>query len=254
MRSRLRDFARAIWEWIWRHPLFAGALVIAGAAVDAFFELAEELPKGSLGPFDRFVINSIQHVHSPSLFLFSVIMTDLLIFPSDSAEWRSVNVIYLLLPFFIYLLATRRYLLAGGIIVIPSLSALLISLLKALYHRPRPIGELIETPGYSFPSGHAFSSVVIYGLLGYVIWRCLTRWRWQRMLVVIVVILLVLGTGYARVYLGVHYPSDVVGGWIGGVTVLFGSIVLLEILQQRWQYLTGHSRPGASPSAPGEPR
>jgi len=225
MRSRLRDFANAVWGWIWRHPFFAVALIIIGAALDAFFELAEDLPEGQLGPFDQFVRGAIQHYRSPGLYQFSLIMTDLLIFPF---------VVIILLIFFIYLLIVRRYVLAAGVLIIPGLSGLLILLLKAIYQRPRPLAELIKTAGYSFPSGHAFSSVVIYGLLGYVVWACFARRVWQRVLIIIVVTLLVLATGYARVYLGVHYPSDVVGGWIAGVAVLFGSIVLLDALQKRW--------------------
>lgn len=226
MPSRLKAFANTVWAWIRRHPLFAVALIIVGVAIDAFFELAEELPEGSLSPFDTYVQRLVQHYQSHGLFLFSLIMTRLLVFP---------YVVIILLVFLVYLLAARRYVLAAGIAIIPSLAGLLITLLKSIYHRQRPAHELLITPGYSFPSGHAFSSVVIYGLLGYVVWQCFSRHRWQRVLIVIVVVLLVLATGFARVYLGVHYPSDVVGGWIAGSAVLFGSIVLLEILQKRWR-------------------
>lgn len=235
MRSRLQNFAQTAWSWVRRHPLFALALIVIGAALNAFFELADELPEGSLGPFDHLVTGVIQHYRADGLFQFSVIMTNLLILPTTAADWRTINVIYLLLPFAIYLLITRRYVLAGGLAVIPALTAVLIVLLKALYQRPRPLGELTEAPGFSFPSGHAFSSVVVYGLLGYVAWRCWSRRRWQRVLIVIVVMLLVLGTGYARVYLGVHYPSDVLGGWACGLAVLAGGIALLEPLQRRWR-------------------
>jgi len=233
MSSRLKAFADTVWTWIRRHPFFAAALIVIGAAIDVFYELAEELPEGDLGPFDNFVRHIVQQYQLPGLFVFSIVMTDLLIVPSRAADWRTVNIIYLLLPFVIYLVAVRRYILAIGIIVIPSLTGLLIGLLKGIYHRPRPEHELIITPGYSFPSGHAFSSVVIYGLLGYVAWKCFSRRRRQRASIVFVVILLILATGYARVYLGVHYPSDVAGGWIGGLAVLCGGIALLEVLQRR---------------------
>jgi undecaprenyl-diphosphatase len=226
MRSQFVRLLRTIWEWIRRHPLIALALIIAGAAVDAFFELAEELHEEELGPFDIYVKQYVLRMQSDNLFLFSKMMTDLLVLP---------YVILLVFPFFLYLLFTRRYVLAGGIMVIPGLAGLIIVLLKAIYQRPRPMEPLLPASGYSFPSGHAFSAMVIYGLLGYVVWRCFSRRRWQRALIVIVVLLLVLATGYARVYLGAHFTSDVVGGWIGGLAVLCGGIALLEVLQRRWK-------------------
>jgi len=120
-------------------------------------------------------------------------------------------------------------------VAIPGIAGLIISLLKAIYHRPRPTEPLLPASGFSFPSGHAFSSVVIYGLLGYVVWRCFSKRRWQRAAIVIAVALLVLATGFARVYLGAHFISDVAGGWIGGLAVLSGGIALLEVLQRRWK-------------------
>ncbi|MHB0935624.1 MAG: phosphatase PAP2 family protein [Armatimonadota bacterium] len=226
MRSRLTDFILAVWGWMRRHPGISVALIVAGIALDAFFEVADELVEDELGPFDSLVQHLIAQFRSPGLLLLSRVLTEMLYFPF---------VVILALPFFLYLLWTRRFVLAGGLVAIPAVAGLLILLLKAFFQRQRPLEPLLPVGGYSFPSGHAFSSVVIYGLLGYVAWRCFTRRRWLRVLIVIVVVLLALATGFARVYLGAHFTSDVLGGWAGGLAVLAGGIALLEALQRRWK-------------------
>ncbi len=90
---------------------------------------------------------------------------------------------------------------------------------KDLIARPRPDDPLVQAYGYSFPSGHAFSSTVSYGLLAIVAWRSDLPLAYRRLIVAAAVILVGL-IGCSRVALGVHYPTDAVAGWIGGVAVL----------------------------------
>ncbi|MGO9262637.1 MAG: phosphatase PAP2 family protein [Bryobacteraceae bacterium] len=95
------------------------------------------------------------------------------------------------------------YLLAAG-----SLSAEALSeLLKVLIHRPRPevFFGLVPAETYSFPSGHAFVPAVYFGILAGIL---AAGARWRAAVVVLAAVL-----GFSRVYLGYHYPSDVVGGW-----------------------------------------
>ena len=83
--------------------------------------------------------------------------------------------------------------------------------LKALFHRARPEAAFASL-GYSFPSGHAFTAVALYGMLAY--WMTCAaprRWVWP------VVILLVLLIGFSRVYLGMHYATDVLAGYTSGL-------------------------------------
>ena len=91
--------------------------------------------------------------------------------------------------------------------------------IKAILARPRPHGGLVATASYSWPSGHAASSIALYGALALLAARHVpevTR--------VVIWIVLVLATGLigaTRVYLGVHYPSDVLAGWtVGGLWLL----------------------------------
>lgn len=89
--------------------------------------------------------------------------------------------------------------------------------LKALFAQPRPIDffphfGLVETTGFGLPSGGAQAAVIVFGMLAMM---SKYRYRWHLALFMIVLI------GFSRVYIGVHYPSDVLGGWITGFTLLW---------------------------------
>ncbi len=91
-------------------------------------------------------------------------------------------------------------------------------LLKLLVARPRPEGALISETGYSFPSGHAVIAVVLYGLISYFLYIQASTSRYLYLLAGLFFIILI---GYSRFYLGVHYFSDILGGYFIGLIWLF---------------------------------
>ena len=104
--------------------------------------------------------------------------------------------------------------------------------IKDIVDRVRPTSQLVKivspAGGYSFPSGHAMVSMAVYGCIAYLLWTHVqTARRWLIPIVAAVLILLI---GLSRIYLGVHWFSDVFGGWIAGLVVL---LVLGEI-HRRW--------------------
>jgi undecaprenyl-diphosphatase len=112
-------------------------------------------------------------------------------------------------------------------------SALLDQLLKGLFARPRPFFEhpvLVEA-SYSFPSGHAMESFVLYGMLAYFAVLALKTWR-ARTAVVFGAALLVLLIGLSRMYLGVHYFSDVLAGYAAGGVWLCALITGAETVRR----------------------
>lgn len=106
--------------------------------------------------------------------------------------------------------------IALNIIIEPILN----TTLKNIFVRPRPIDyRLIEETGYSFPSGHSMASMAFYGLLIYLIYKNVKNkyLKWTLILVLSVLIILI---GFSRIYLGVHYTSDVLGGFLISLSYL----------------------------------
>lgn len=94
-------------------------------------------------------------------------------------------------------------------------------LLKLMLHRRRPHGRIIRTLGmqsYSFPSGHAFGTVILYGLLADLALKHVGH-PFNFVLGFLLAAIIIL-TGVSRVYLGSHYPTDVIAGWILGAVSL----------------------------------
>jgi undecaprenyl-diphosphatase len=106
-------------------------------------------------------------------------------------------------------------------------------LLKNFFQRERPPhGRPRNATDWSFPSGHTLRAVVMYGFLAYLIVHYLPR-RWARIIGVAAMVLVVVLIGLSRVFLGKHYPSDVLGGFIFGAGWLAAWIALVEVMNWR---------------------
>lgn len=112
---------------------------------------------------------------------------------------------------------------------------LLNSGLKDLIKRDRPSAErwLVEVDSFSFPSGHAMVSILFYGLLAYLLWVNVRQtWR-AAWLIPPVAVLVILCIGLSRIYLGVHYPSDVLAGYTAGGLGLIGCMYAIRTIRRR---------------------
>ncbi len=103
--------------------------------------------------------------------------------------------------------------------------------LKLVIERGRPLPSLaaIDAPGYSFPSMHAACAMAMYGFLAYMVWKLLHPPH-HRAPIVALISVIILVIGFSRMYLGVHYPSDVAAGFaIGGLFLWFGILIAIHL-------------------------
>ena len=145
---------------------------------------------------------------NPALTLFFTIITDI---------GSPVGIGVLTAITFGLLMWRKLYLLAWlGLILIVG-SALVDEILKQIFRRARP--ELLaggqHLSSYSFPSGHATGSICFFGFLIWLSWQLLKK-PIHKVLLTILLVLMILLVGFSRIYLGVHYPTDVLGGYLAG--------------------------------------
>jgi undecaprenyl-diphosphatase len=122
--------------------------------------------------------------------------------------------------------------------------------LKSTVQRTRPqhAAEYLNFESFSFPSGHAMASTICYLMLAFIITE-LAQWRGARRSIVYgAALALVLAVAFSRIYLGVHYPSDVLGGMTAGLAWLALCVITLRIV--RWDTRPRDSRPVQASKAP----
>ena len=118
-----------------------------------------------------------------------------------------------------------------GISIIANLGIVTIlnQIIKFIMQRPRPTEfRIIEETGYSFPSGHSMVSLAFYGYLIYLIYKYINNKHLKRTLIIILSVLICI-IGVSRIYLGVHYTSDVLGGFLISFAYL---IIYIELVNK----------------------
>jgi undecaprenyl-diphosphatase len=136
----------------------------------------------------------------------------------------------LLIAYFAFIKKDKWYSIKIPAIALSSL--ILMFALKNLFNRHRPEIPLLEAAkGLSFPSGHALFSVTFYGLLIYIVFKTIKKndLKWT---LIIMLLLLILIIGFSRIYLRVHYPSDVAAGYCIGFMWLVFTIWLLNRIEK----------------------
>ena len=196
----------------------AGALAALMAACGAALAWAVHTGAPAVLRLDAAAFALADAWAGPAMRWWAVVLSDV----GDVLSLTIVSVIAVAL-----LLARRRPWLAWGTALAIGINSTAVRVLKNAFERDRPAGAAEWlTSGHSFPSGHAAGSLMVVGLLAWLLCRGLPPgWRW---LIGAVALALVLGIGTARVVLHVHYASDVLGGWL-----LAGAILVLAVAALR---------------------
>lgn len=185
-------------------------ILTASIGVIAFVAIAWAVITGKTTAFDDAVRYAFYDVRSDGLTVIAKAITFL-------GNWQSIVILCLIL------LIAKPTRVKYGIPV--SAGALFVTILNRLIkiavERPRPdqAYHLIEESGFSFASGHAISSMFVFGMLIYLV-RKNFRNRAAANVLTVILIIPAFGIGLSRVYLGVHYPTDVLAGWCLGIVVI----------------------------------
>jgi undecaprenyl-diphosphatase len=194
----------------WLFLLFSSALGFL------FVSLTSEMLEGEAREFDETILLSLRQTADPSAPVGPAWLTKIM---TDLTALGGTTVLTLVTLLVILFLVLRRS-YRTAIFVTGSIAggALLSTMLKLQVGRPRPqlVPHLVDVYDLSFPSGHAMLSAITYLTLGALLSRLEQR-RALKIFFPIAALLLTLLIGTSRVFLGVHYPTDVIGGWMAGI-------------------------------------
>lgn len=205
----------------------ADLMYITGIAamVLMFFLLSTVYKEKEIVKVDRSVIHTVT-AHQPEE------LTSVFIHITNSAA--RTNEFLVLIAFSAYFILKARRLLEPFILTICLFGIRYgNSFLKEIYERERPsLHRLVDIGGYSFPSGHAMISIGFFGLVLYFLLQLLKK-TWLRRLAAVLGSIYIFLVGYSRIYLGVHYPSDVLAGFLAGGSYLLICILLYRFMMAR---------------------
>lgn len=163
----------------------------------------------------------VTKLRSPSLTNFMKVITKL----SDTGIITILAIILTLLFLYKWKDKKTAKIIPSSLIMV----AIINQALKFIFQRERPNGyRLIEMTGYSFPSGHAMVSMAFYGLLIYIIHKKVKNKSLKILLITLNITIIIL-VGISRIYLGVHYLSDVITGYLISIVYL---LVLIKLLKK----------------------
>ena len=207
------------------------SFIVFVVGTNIFVELSGEISGSVLREYDTRITDYVTSFRSPELNNFFQFVTDL----GDLYAYLAATTIAAL--FFFFKLKNKRFVFQLiGVVILSGLANIA---LKRAFDRARPtIEHLVVVKTLSYPSGHSMSAMAFYGFLIYLLFQIKMK-RWLRVILTIVFALLILLIGLSRIYLGVHFPSDVAGGFIAGLIwvafciVLFNIIALLRLRKRR---------------------
>jgi undecaprenyl-diphosphatase len=222
-----------VFEWVGRHETSVlVALLLATLSVWAFVAVADEVVEGETERFDTWAVRVMRRADDPARPIGPDWLAEV---GRDLTALGGMAVLSLLTAAVVGFLWKRRMFAAMWLVIAATLGGLFAStLLKALFDRPRPsvVPHLSIVHSSSFPSGHSMLAATVYLTLGALLGRFVEPLRLKAYFLIVALTLTGL-VGVSRVYMGVHYPTDVLAGWAAGLGWALACWLVARYLQRR---------------------
>jgi undecaprenyl-diphosphatase len=228
-----------------------GLMIVAGGLF-AFLRIADEIREGETHGFDTAILLAFRRAGDPGKPIgpdwLALSMTDI----TSLGGFTVLTLVTVLSA--LYLVLDNKRAAAGLLLFSVAGGTLLGQVLKQAFDRPRPdlVAHLVDVRTLSFPSGHAMMSAVTFLTIGVLLARTSPRRR-LKVYIVGVAVLLTLLVGVSRVFLGVHWPTDVLAGWSMGAAWAVLCWLLARMLQRRGQVEPPTQEPGDMPETEDPP-
>ncbi|WP_162427510.1 phosphatase PAP2 family protein [Pontibacter pudoricolor] len=193
------------------------------ACVVVFFYISSQIVQGDELGVDSAAFDFAATIASPGLDNFIKVITFF-----ASRQFLTPAAL-LLVAYFVFIKRHRWYSLKVPVVALGSITLNVV--LKYFFDRPRPIVPMVEAHGLSFPSGHTMVAASFYGLLIYLVWQNVKQPALKYTLVALLSVFVIL-IGFSRIYLRVHYATDVLAGFAAGFMWVFIGIYILRRLER----------------------
>lgn len=199
------------------------ALILVVGGINIFIELTETLTTDVLVGIDHNITQYVLSFRSPPLTQYFLFMTYL----GDVYGYLIVLAIYVVIS--IFMLKKWKY--VGQTALVLLLATVSNMVLKRFVDRARPsIEHMVSVETLSYPSGHAMSAMAFYGFLIFLIFK-LNINKYYKYGFLGLLALIILSIGISRIYLGVHYPSDIAGGYIAGLIWVIFCVLVFNLIE-----------------------
>lgn len=232
-------FSFSIKEWRFEEITLLLSLLAALLGVWGFLELSDEVLEGEILTYDERIMLAARELNSDGHHFFNEAMRDITALGSTSV------LIIILLCVSGFLALQKKYRFSLLSLITSGTGVALVVLLKNIFDRARPdvIPHLVEVTSQSYPSGHTMMSAVVYLTLATMV-AFLQKKKRTKIFSISMALLITFLVGCSRIYLGVHYPSDVFAGWAVGLA--WASLCWLAVKLTGWLDLAAVQKEAAS--------
>ena len=199
------------------------ALIVVIGGINLFIELTDTLTTEKLANYDREITDYVISYRSPALTQYFLAVTHI----GDAYGYMVVVGLCAIISR-VFFKRWKQVLQVTLVLLLASISNMI---LKRFIDRARPsIEHLVTVETLSYPSGHAMSAMAFYGFVIYLFYRFKMN-RLLKYTIMLLLFLLILSIGISRIYLGVHFPSDIAGGFIAGFIWVVFCILIFDVIE-----------------------